>query len=697
MSSLQVPPQNLMQREILSVVEKLRNSDLSPYTIYEIICSRFPMMEDSDIYFLDLLLGCEHLGRKKAGNCIVSDLRICLGKDEDDFYDGLGAKSFFVRHTRNQFCDNDMFSEGRDFVAAAVKLVNPLYGTDSSTAEFDLVLEVKSDEDKKAAQVYREECEFTLNQFEYTHIEYIAITDLFSIKELKEIDLGCVKMYLRLCRKGTEQTIMCREFDYVDMGLSIAPNFRLLSDGSELYFTDNMTANLSLQVESLIPLDNFWLPKMQIGVRVETFGEQMPRTVYFNHIELDRHVDNIYVYMGKLFGELWAYNGILFEEGEYRVFFTYMEAELFHTKITCTSDQIYIGHSGNTFIADPELGKNRPETDDEPAQDDAQDDDSDDDFDRLLDDFVSKMNNSNACSADDADDDSDDDSDDERGRKMEVTGVSMCSAEGLDRLFIPQREFFFMRSPDKYLHLAVFANVEGNYSSDMDVDNVEVECGCSASGRRKFFIHNGIVEDGILYCTVPLHDVYPMPINPGEKLVFEVVVRQFGQEIFREEIAGFAIRHIFDVVSLESIDLLNTSDEDNASEALPMTGFKHGDLKSLTAMFSITAPREFENLHLWLYCNVKRPDGVAWAVGVDRIQSRESDLGDKFTAFYSTQFDNLDYDDWIRGRYELKFSFTDAKDVWVDLAKVYFSVGDWNDEGVYDADVVARQMGRRVK
>mgnify|MGYP003309113846 CR=1 FL=1 len=66
MSSLQVPPQNLMQREIFSVVEKLCNSDLSPYTIYEIICSRFPMMEDFDIYFLDLLLGCEHLGRKKA-------------------------------------------------------------------------------------------------------------------------------------------------------------------------------------------------------------------------------------------------------------------------------------------------------------------------------------------------------------------------------------------------------------------------------------------------------------------------------------------------------------------------------------------------------------------------------------------------------------------------------------------------------
>ncbi len=37
MANLQVPPHTLQQKEILSLVEKLRKEDVSPFVIYEVV------------------------------------------------------------------------------------------------------------------------------------------------------------------------------------------------------------------------------------------------------------------------------------------------------------------------------------------------------------------------------------------------------------------------------------------------------------------------------------------------------------------------------------------------------------------------------------------------------------------------------------------------------------------------------------
>ena len=697
MSSLQVPPQNLIQREILSVVEKLRKDDITPFAIYEIICSRFPMMEDTDIYFLDLLLGYEHLGRKKAGGCIVSDLRMCLGKDENDFYDGEGAGATFVKHTREQFCDNDMFSTGRGYASAAVKLVNPLYGSAPSTAQFCIVLEVKPENSRQKIEVFSQECEVELNQFEYTHIEYIPMLELFSVQELKDMEFGCMEMFLKICRTDTEETIMCKQLDYVSMGLPVASNFTLLEDESEFYFTNLMTTNLVLKVQNLKTLNEFWLPKMQIGVRIETLGEQIPRTVYFNHICLDRDIDNIYVFMGKLFGELSGHNGVLFEEGEYRVFFTYMECELFHTKIDCIYDQIGLGLGSGTFVTAAELGKaedkghrtDAADTPDDADIDDAQgssdsgdaaEADDSDDFDKLLDDFISRSIKGFGNGPED------------ESKKVEVRKVAMCSTDDPCRRELHDSNFFFMRDTDEMFYVMAVVKNPGVSYGGVCADGVEIECTCRETGGSHSVPFEGEVEGGKLYVAVLFEDLSLQRGNPADKFVFDVVVKQFGEELYRKEITAFVIKHVFDVISLESIDLLDTSDKENASEALPMSGFQHGKLQTLTAMFSISAPVELENMHFWTSCDIKGPDGDEWTEDVDQLQMQTNEAGDKFTAFYSAEFERYHPDDWIKGRYELKFILTDASDARVDLAKIYFTVGDWNDEGVYDADVVMRQM-----
>lgn len=663
MSSLQVPPQNLIQSEILSVVEELRKEDHSPFTIYEIICSRFPIMEDSDVYFLDLLLGCEHLGRKKAGNCIVSDLRMCLGKDEDDFYEGIEAKPFFVRHTREQFCDNDMYSPSRGFMAAAVKLVNPTYGSSSSTAEFTLMLELKV-EGKKREMVFEEECEFTMNQFEYTHIMYIPIVEMFSLHQLREMESGCLKMYLRLCSKGTGETIMEREFDYVEIGLSIASHFKLLEKESELYFTDFMTANLSLQLKSLINSDDFSLAKMQLGVRIETLGEQMPQTVYFRHIYLNRHIDDIYVFMGKLFGELSGHNGNLFEEGEYRVVFTYMEIELFHIGITCEDGNISLGESCSTFVSAPNLGENSYSAEEET-------DDIGDCFDRLMDDFIKSSIKDHENEVYD------------ESKEVEVGRVVMCSSEDVEQISIKERKFFLIRGADKYLHLSVTGKVDAVS---------EVECICRTTGERKCFHYSGDVESGGLYCVLPVEELCQLPLEPGSKLLFEIVLRQHDREVYRKEFTAFAIRHIFDVAKLESIDLINSAYEDIPGEAVPMSGFKHGELNGMQALFSMRMPREFDMLHLYMEGVVTKPDGHVVKETIEEAQNQMDESGENFTAFYSVRFGEFATFGWEKGRYEFSARFTDAGGDIVELAKVYFTVGDWNDEGLYDADVVMQRM-----
>ena len=701
MSSLQVPPQNSIQTEILSVVEKLRKDDITPFTIYEIICSRFPMMEDSDIYFLDLLLGYEHLGRKKAGGCIVSDLRMCLGKDEDDFYDGEGDKSFFVRHTRTQFCDNDMFSSARGFAAAAVKLVNPLYGSAPSTARFCIELEVKPENTRQNIQVFKEEHTVELNQFEYTHIEYIPMLELFSIQQLKDMDFGCMEMFLKISSMDTGRQIMCKPLHYVSMGLPVASNFTLLENESEFYFTSLMTTNLALKVQNLKTLNEFWLPKMQIGVRIETIGEQMPRIVYFNHICLDRDFDNIYVFMGKLFGELSAHNGVLFEEGEYRVFFTYMECELFHTKIDCVYDQIGFGLGSGTFETAAELGKvqdkdqdkghrtdaadideaeDSSDSDDAADAGDSEDSSDSDDFDKLLDDFISR-------SIKDFGNEPEDES-----KKVEVREVAMCSTDDPCKRELHGSNFFFIRDTDEMFYvMAVVKNPGVSYGS-VCADGVEIECTCRETGGSHSVLFDGDVEDGKLYVAVLPDDLSMQRGNPGDKFVFDIVVKQFGEELYRKKITAFVIKHVFDVISLESIDLLDTSDKENASEALPMSGFQHGKLQTLTAMFSISAPVEFENLHTGMVCVIKGPDGDEWTEDVDLVQIQTSESGDKFTAFYSAEFEKYYADEWVKGRYGLTFGFDDTIDKRVDLASIYFTVGDWSEEGVYDADVVMRQM-----
>ncbi len=122
---------------------------------------------------------------------------MCLGKDEDDFYNNEEAEAFFVRHSREQFCDKDMYAAGRGFMAAAVKLVNPMYGTSDSTAEFDLLFELEGEE----KPIHFENCKLILNQFEYTSYIWFFVEIQVQAKPLLQILLVKFMPRWEFCRK----------------------------------------------------------------------------------------------------------------------------------------------------------------------------------------------------------------------------------------------------------------------------------------------------------------------------------------------------------------------------------------------------------------------------------------------------------------------------------------------------------------
>lgn len=67
------------------MVEILDKSNAPLQEIYDTVCSVVPAMADEDMYFLDKLLGTAHVSGTAIGECVVCDVRLCLGRDSDDW------------------------------------------------------------------------------------------------------------------------------------------------------------------------------------------------------------------------------------------------------------------------------------------------------------------------------------------------------------------------------------------------------------------------------------------------------------------------------------------------------------------------------------------------------------------------------------------------------------------------------------
>ncbi len=338
MSKFEVPAHSPEQREILRIVEELRKGNFSPDSIYSSVCEMFPLMGDTDIHYLDLLLGSAHTGRKKVGDCIIADIRLCNGSEEE-FCNSDSSVLGFNRYGRSQFSDNDMLASGREYMAAAIKMVNPLYGSSGISAQFDLALEVEGVEEP----VYFEECEVGLDKYEYTHIEYFPMMEMGMVPALLELDRGSRKLYLRVYRRGTKEVVFGKEYDYVDIGKDIVMDLKLLDSNhgygnrfnSNMFFCRGMNAVMELYIQTALDPERSGLGKIELSVRMDTCNDVIPKVVMLRYIDLVRYDDDLYMFMGNLFGELGRLEKNLFADGDYRVSFSFLGCELFAVHITC--------------------------------------------------------------------------------------------------------------------------------------------------------------------------------------------------------------------------------------------------------------------------------------------------------------------------------------------------------------------------
>ena len=682
MCSSNVIPQGRIRKKMQDIVNELAGKGSDKREIYKAICSIFPMMADEDVCWLDQLLGIAHLSDIQVGECVVDDVRICLGESEEDFAQDNGRLVEFCKGGRVQFGTCDKISSSTAFMAVAIKFANPSYGESCSIAKFNLVLEPE----------HTQTCEVLLEKDEYTKVVYFPVGNFFNNGYFSD-ETGVRKDFaLKLCGVDSDETFFCKEFSYMGTPSSVSKVFSLLYNGdverymlysgSELLFYDGNQyydeSQTLLRICLATSIFRECTPPetLQLAVRIDTSNVQFPEVKFMRYITLERYEKDLYMYEGNLFGELENLGRCMLVRGDYRISYMYMGQELFSSSVYSNGEnEISLPDDEPCFNTVPELGEHYfyiPsdfETVEE-GQDEGQEEEENQDFDwssyykedyfqKFLIDQLDKelsLDSPGSCS-------------------VGVNDIRICSSESESDVGIIGKGWFLIRPNDKFIHLHI--NVESDGCDDVDVMVICRNDKGESVGELRRKVEK--IGNGAIRLCIPVQRLCGENVEQGNRLDFEVTVSSNGEQVEQESFAGYAIRSIFDIVKLEHVALSKCTDGSLGEDPDLYTSFNSEELDDVFVQFGIRFPVEMKLERDDFRAQLLHPDGKKT---ITVVSCSGEDDGE---TMYSATFGKSDNFPWEKGRYELNVLLQDNKWKKDDIVKLTFEVGDWNQTGDFDA------------
>lgn len=646
-------PKGKNQKKIVKAIEALDRQGLDKKDMHKAICCFFPSMSDGDICFLDSCLQVSHIGAFKLDECWVDEITICLGKDEKSFGNRKRGASRFNTSKRFQFGYNDVEDTKCNFMAAGVKLVNPGFGEKDSVVKFYLALEIYGD-----ISVLRE-CEFRLGKDEYSRIVYVPLMKLdqfISENDVCDGDLFKLKLIdIDFC--GDE---MCRSFQFIGK-TNKTPRMELLHDScdekyeSRLSFGKGIDVGLELYLRSALG-DEEPIGEVQLEVLLSPYYDWGNAWVYQGMVSLRRDADGVYKVNYRLFPDLKGAELDKFENGNaYRVSFLFHGKELFNAIICYNNgvfgyEEMFTGFYESTEIDFEKL----------PQTSTAENFWEMDEVKQLLEkDFW----DDDSAIADEPD-------------SSHIERISLKSAIESDKQEINHGECFILNAKDKYFHIRIDVDkncIVNDFSLKLRCSN-----GCEHKVSREL-----VINGNEIYYVVPVGAIFKEEPVQGEKFEFEVSVKGTGIGAKSRSFKGMVASNVFEILKLENIHLFNVGQEDSMMDFESMTGFDISKMNVLQPMFSIFSSFGLESEDLSFKALIHTPDGEQYSdIAVCQIEDGE-------TFVFSATFGETQKIKWKKGRYTFSVIWNNMV---TEILRVSFTVGDWDDKGVYDADVVMREL-----
>lgn len=671
MANNRVQPIGRVQKKIYASVEALKQKGIHPQSIYETVCSIIPGMSDRDMYFLDMLLEVAHMSGERVQDGIINDVRISLGCEGDDFSYVEESGISFCRSGRKQFCDEDVMSDTRSYLAVAVKLANPSYGTSGATMVFDM--RVETEDGGLCEERY---CEFRMRKDEYTRVEYMKIGEMFDFEALRIRGKGCGKINVVLCEKDSPEIILQRSYSFLDEQGCLPGHLELVdtSSGSEEFtfagssfnFGDNLGAiSLKLSLKTAYPQECFPDNTMQLSLRMDTFNEQYPKTVYMRYMTLERGKDGLFMYYGNPFeGVDMLEDAIsLFHNGIYRISFMYMEHVLFHTDVEYENGTMSLVNVLREFERVEDLGLyvEESEQDDIPQ------------IGSFADEFQKALENLG---------DEEISQDEDSG--LEFKEIRMCSAPDTIPEGALDGNWFIMRTPDKYFHFIVPVQQIGGE------EGIKLCCNCrSAAGQLLERIERDIEEfqeDLGLLC-IPISSLCINGVKPSDEFEFDVSILKGGVEKMRRIFTGYAIHNIFDAFDLGHVLISNNVEGEEGDEVDVCVEFDKERLGRLYFQFGLIMSSSLENILSSMNVVMTDPHG-------NRINGELKEYTGTFEGerIFYTRFEGRRHVGWEYGTYTISVSLYDNKAYCDTLLRITFEVGDRNRSGDYSPAAIKREL-----
>lgn len=666
-----ITPKGLVQYKITEIVGNLKNKGLEPVEIYGIIENLFPFLSDDDMYYLDNLLHIAHLGDKIAGQVVFNDIRIALGNAEGYRLCGDWGNVTYTMARRTQISEYYKYSDGLSLLMAAVKVVNPAYGIQDVAADLKVALFVGEEK----SIMYEKECNVVLSAEEYTKVVYFPLVDFM---ELEELDGGKDFRVDAFCT-GVQEPVLGKTFKYIESANCIASSFNIITDP---YTVDGYMSAIGMDKEMEGAM-TFCLctsmfsegekpQQIEIAMKMEKQDTFTPKIAFLRYLDFCKMKGrDVYKHHSRVFGLLERLDSKVFDDGLYKMSFSFMGVELFSLKVNVLDRDISLVERGVDFTPADNLGDN---CDIEDYVDDYTTDGySDDDFDKLLDQFIENYNEEMKDSV----------GSNMAASLIHVTEKGMCASAERGRIIgIESSDFFLIRPSDTHLHF--YYRTEGVGSDD----DLYVRCSCLATG--------GITEteavkvnDGIIHLALPIKSICGKKPQIGDEINFEVELLTDSKVLHRKDYVGIAIDTIFDLIELGSVAIANQPANTSLSDGLEsMIGFKLEEMNNLHLQFEVKCHKQLKREKKLFMAQLVMPGDLMSNLSVEEVM----DNGEGFTLFMVKYDSYLLPAKWVKGRYELSVHYSDNQQIDDDILKVTFTVGDWNVPGTYDVNKIKREV-----
>lgn len=364
MSVESIQPKGRLQNRIVKAVSEYRNRSLELEEVYDSVCNMFPMMKDSDVCFLDLFLynefGRHHKDLKQEGDVPVGGLKVCLGPNDFYFFTDKPKKVRYNSLTRTHFCEGDVFAEGISYMAVAVKVVNPMYGTDQAVVDLSAMLNVEN----KINPVATGGKYCVLAKDEYSKIVYIPLMSLAVFRWLSIIEEN-LKFHINVIANNSDDIAAELECFFIGECEEVLSSVKLLRGRDKfdkgLYSSillgevNNVKVDLYLKFRLLTQI----MDTMPVTVLVNKLYATKADPIYRRNLDFIQYSGNIFHYSGNLFDDYFRKNNKrLFRNGNsYKVSFWYMGKEMFWLRLHYSDGQFSCEESYRDFIEADGLGR----------------------------------------------------------------------------------------------------------------------------------------------------------------------------------------------------------------------------------------------------------------------------------------------------------------------------------------------------